>query len=108
MNLLALIEEAIKSRIPIQFSYIRPEKTPGTRIGNPHAAFIERVSSGEERTYLHLWQTGGDSDSRRPLPSWRKFFLNDLTEIKLLTDKTPFQIAVDYNPSSYKFPIAKI
>lgn len=108
MNVLAVIEEAIRARTPIAFEYVRPEKTAGRRVGNPHAAFIRRVQNGEERVYLHLWQTGGATDSGQLLPSWRQFFLNDLANVAILKQEQPFELAEGYNPSSYEFPLAKV
>ena len=108
MSVLPVIEEAIKTRTPIAFEYVRPDKDPGVRRGNPHAAFIRRLKNGEDREYLDLWQTDGVTDSGEPLPGWRKFFLNDIRDPQLLPDRAPFETAEGYNPVSYEFPIVKI
>ena len=108
MNELESIKTAIANRTPISFNYIREGKNPGLRVGNPHAAFIKRLKSGEERVYLHLVQTGGVTDSDTEFPSWRQFFLNDIHNVQLIKDETPFKIAEDYNPAFYEFPIAKL
>lgn len=108
MSQLPVIEAAIRSRTPISFNYIQPDKDPGGRIGNPHAVFIERLKSGEERPYLDLWQTGGVTDSGKPLPSWRQFHLNGIQNVRCLSDETPFTSAEGYKPESYKYPIAKV
>lgn len=108
MNILSIIEEAIKTRTPISFEYVRTGKTSGARVGDPHAAFIRRVQSGEERVYLHLWQTSGVTDSGQLLPSWRQFFLNDIANVAMLTHEQPFNPAQGYNPKSYEFPVAKV
>lgn len=108
MSQLPIIEAAIRSLTPISFNYIRPDKNPGVRIGNPHAAFIRRVQSGEERAYLDLWQTDGVTDSGEDIPGWRKFHLNDIASATPLPDAAPFEIAEGYNAVSYEFPIAKV
>jgi|LGVF01.1.fsa_nt_gb hypothetical protein len=113
MSQLESIKAAIENRTPISFNYIRKDKDPGLRVGDPHAAFIRRLKSGEERVYLDLFQTDGvtdsgvkDSDSE--LPGWRKFFLNDVQNVQFIKEKAPFKIAEGYNPTSYEFPIAKV
>jgi len=108
MTTLSIIEQAIHTRTPISFQYIRPGKTPGRRMGNPHAVFIRRLQDGEEHVYLHLWQTEGLTDSGQALPSWRQFFLNDIIEPTPVTEGSPFEIADGYNPASYEHPIAKV
>ncbi len=108
MDILEILKEAAMSRTPVSFNYIRPEKTRGTRVGNPHAAFISRLNSGEERVYLHLWQTDGASDSGESIPGWRQFFINDLVNVSTLIDVQEFEIAEGYNPGSYEYPIFRI
>ena len=108
MNVLQILKNTIAEKVPIQFNYNRPGKTPGIRIGNPHAVFIKRLKSGEEQVYVHIWQTGGVSDSGPELPGWRQFFLNDITDVAPLPDSAPFIIAAGYNPAFYEFPIVKI
>ena len=108
MSTLQILKNTITDKVPIQFNYNRPGKTPGVRTGNPHAVYIKPLKSGEEQIYVDVWQTGGVSDSGPELPGWRKFFLNDITDIVPLADRAPFVIAPGYNPTYYKFPIAKI
>lgn len=108
MNNLSQLEEAIKSRRSIAFHYDREGKTSGERIGDPHAVFIRKRNDGSENVYAHIYQTEGVTDSRQRLPSWRQFFVNDITHIRVLVEQVPFEIADGYNPSSYEFPIAKV
>ena len=104
-----MIEQAIRTRTPLTFQYIRPEKTPGFRTGNPHAAYIRRKKNGEEHAYLHLWQTEGVTDSvDEVLPGWRQFFINNIVDPTLASHGAPFDVAPGYNPASYEHPIAKI
>jgi len=106
---LITIEEAMRTRTPITFRYERPGKTPGTRSGNPHIAFIHRMAkTGEEHVNLLLWQTAGATDSGQTLPSWRTFSLNDITEPTLVPEASPFDIAEGYKPEVYEHPIAKV
>ncbi len=108
MNTLQILKKAIEEQVPIQFNYIRPEKTAGLRIGNPHAVFIKKLKSGEEHIYVHIWQTDGVTDSGGDIPGWRQFHLNDITDVVPLPEGAPFVIAKGYNPTFYKYPIAKI
>jgi hypothetical protein len=55
-NLKVLIR-AIKSRSPVSFHYDKAGKTPGLRIGNPHAAFILHRKDGTESTKIDIVQT---------------------------------------------------
>lgn len=108
MGTLQILKNTIADKVPIQFNYNRPGKTPGIRTGNPHAVFIKRLKSGEEQVYVHVWQTGGVSDSGPELPGWRQFFLNDMSDVMPLPDRAPFVIAPGYNSAYYEFPIVKI
>lgn len=103
-----LLEEAIAQRRLISFRYERAGKTPGPRVGAPHAAFIRKKKDGTSSSYLHVYQTEGVTDSGQVLPSWRQFFINDVRDIRLLHDLPTFETAEGYNPSSYEFPIAKV
>lgn len=108
MNDLDAIKEAIRSRAPITFRYIRDGKTPDPRKGDPHAVFIMRLKSGEEHVYAHIVQTDGATDSGQALPSWRQFFMNDVSVDTVHKDEAPFDIHGDYNPTYYEFPIEKV
>jgi hypothetical protein len=108
MSVLQILKNAIREKVPVQFNYIRIGKTEGIRIGNPHAIFIKRLKSGEEYIYVHIWQTGGATDSGPDLPNWRQFFLDSITDVLPLEDEAPFVIAAGYNPAFYEFPIEKI
>lgn len=108
MSVLSIIETAVRTRSPVSFQYVRPGKTLGIRIGNPHAVFVLRLKNGEENVYLHLLQTAGVTDSGQDLPSWRQFFFNDVRDPQLISDGSPFAISETYNASWYEHPIAKI
>lgn len=107
---LEILKEAIKMRLPIEFEYNKEGKTPGSRIGNPHAVFIMRKKDGSESTKLHLVQTGGVSDSKQEFPSFRTFDLTELSKVTIRSTDAPFDISEQYNPESdgYKYVIAKI
>lgn len=108
MSMLPAIEQAIRDRSPIRFRYVREGKTTELRIGDPHAVFIKRLKSGAENVYVHLWQTGGASDSGQPLPSWRQCFLDGIEDVELLPGNGPFEVRPDYNPAYYDYPVCKI
>ena len=101
--MLATLKSAIESRTPISFHYIKPEKDPGERIGNPHAIYIGETPEGEKSTKVDIVQTDGVSDSQTPFPSWRTFDLNELSEIALTESGTPFTPHHYYNPTSERY-----
>lgn len=107
---LSKLKQAISSQMPISFSYNKPGKTPGTRIGNPHAVWVMRKNDGTESTKVHLVQTEGVSDSGQALPSFRTFDLDALTDVEVLGDSGKFKISDQYKPEwdGYKFVIAKV
>ncbi len=104
------LKAAIESQKPISFTYNKPGKTPGQRIGNPHAVWVMRKIDGSESTKVHVVQTGGVSDSGQELPSFRMFDLGVLADVEVLSDSKPFEISDQYNPEweKYTFVIAKV
>ena len=56
------LSAAINSRTPIKFSYPKPGKVEGERIGNPHAVYLYTDKDGIVSTKIHIWQTEGVSD----------------------------------------------
>jgi len=107
---LDVVKEAIAARSPIRFQYNKEGKTPGLRIGDPHAVFIFRRKDGTESTKVHVVQTGGVSDSGQEFPSFRMFDLEELSHVELEPSEAPFEISDSYNPewSGYSFVIAKV
>ena len=81
MTTLETLQDAIANRTPVSFEYTREGKQPGQRYGHPHAVFIRRLKSGEEKVYLHLWQLDGVTDSGKELPDWRQFFVNNVHDV---------------------------
>jgi hypothetical protein len=106
---LEILKKAIETRMPISFEY-KPAKTPGVRIGNPHAVFIMRRKDGSESTKVHVVQTSGVSDSGQEFPSFRMFNLADISNVAIRTADAPFAVSAQYNPKwdNYKYVIAKI
>jgi hypothetical protein len=79
---LKLLIAAIKSRSPVSFHYNKTGKTPGLRIGNPHAAFILQRKDGTESTKIDIVQTAGVSDTEPPaFPEWRRFDLAAISRV---------------------------
>ena len=107
---LSKLKRAIEDRKPISFTYNKPGKTSGIRIGNPHAIWVMRKKDGSESTKVHVVQTDGVSDSGQSFPSFRMFDLIDLGETSVLENDPQFEIASEYNPewSGYTFVIAKV
>jgi len=108
--LLQNLKAAIGTQKSISFTYNKPGKIPGQRIGNPHAVWVMRKKDGTESTKVHVVQTGGVSDSGQELPSFRMFDLGVLADVEVLSDSKPFEISDQYNPEwdGYTFVIAKV
>lgn len=111
MNILDKLTKAIKEKKIIEFEYNKPEKTAGTRIGNPYAVFIFTAKDGKQSTKVHLVQTDGVSDSKieNPFPEFRMFNIEELSNVEL-KNETFSQISEKYNPEweGYKDVIEKI
>jgi hypothetical protein len=113
MTNLDILITAIKSRMPISFEYNKPGKTPGQRIGNPHAVFIFTSKAGVKSTKVHIVQTEGVSDSKdeKPFPDFRMFNIEDLSSIITLEVSSKFEPYYEkYNPEweGYKDVIEKV
>lgn len=109
MSLLQL-KKAIEARKPIAFTYNKPGKTLGKRIGNPHAVWVMRKKDNTESTKVHVVQTSGVSDSGQIMPSFRMFDLEEIGDVSVLEDQPQFEAASEYNPEweGYTFVLAKI
>src|SRR6266853_4340251 len=109
-NLKVLIG-AIKSRSPVSFHYNKTGKTPGLRIGNPHAAFILQRKDGTESTKIDIVQTAGVSDTEPPaFPEWRRFDLAAISRVNVREEESPFRIDPRYKSDAdpYRFAIAQV
>jgi hypothetical protein len=108
---LKLLVGAIKSRSPVSFQYNKAGKTPGLRIGNPHAAFILRRKDGTESTKIDIVQTAGVSDTEPPaFPEWRRFDFAAISKVVVREEERPFRIDPRYKPDAdpYRFAIAQV
>lgn len=101
---------AIMHRKPISFEYNKPGKVRGIRIGNPHAVFVMHLKDGSKSLKVHLFQTGGVSDSSQSLPDFRTFDLKDITNVFISEDSHTFEISLKYNSNweGYQDTIIKI
>ncbi len=108
MDIVGILRDAIRQRKPIEFEYSKPEKIKGKRIGNPHILFIHPAT---EKTEIHIFQTGGvsDSDLTNGLP-WRLFIVDFMENVRILAEESIFEIAEGYNSDSpmYDNVIAKV
>jgi hypothetical protein len=104
------LKAAIAGKIPIEFSYNKPGKIPGTRKGHPHAVFIMNKKDNSQSTKVHIVQTGGVTDSVSNFPEFRTFDIEELSDIVLKRDDAPFESDESYNPlwEGYAFVIAKV
>jgi len=100
MDLLSILQRAIKERRSIEFEYNKSGKVPGRREGDPHAVFIHTRTNN---TTVDIYQTGGVSDTSQNIPGWRPFLLKHLDKVKILNRQ--FEIADGYasNPASGKY-----
>lgn len=96
MDTIETIRKAIQKRHPIRFTYIKPGKIQGIRIGNAHAVYEYVTKAGVQSIKVDIAQTGGVSDSQEPFPSFRMFDLVDLNVHDIDTSAV-FQIHPDYN-----------
>lgn len=102
--------EAISARKPVEFCYSKPGKTRGLRIAEPHVVYQNTPASGVRTTYLHAVQTGGESDGKERLPSWKMFVLDYITDVTVLHLEEAFPIDKGFNPSApmYKYVLCKV
>lgn len=113
MTILDILITSIKSRRPVSFEYNKQGKITGLRQGNPYAVFIFTSKVGSISTKVHILQTDGVSDSLHlnPLPCFRMFNIEDLSNVRHL-DKNPLfePFHEMYNPEweGYKDVIEKI
>lgn len=107
---LQLLKKAILDRQSISFEYNKVGKTPGKRVGNPHAIFIMRTKDGNESTKVHLVQVGGVTDSEPNFPEFRMFNIEEITNVEIIESNSSFEIDSKYNPvwSGYDNVIAKV
>ncbi|MDR6726937.1 sporulation protein YlmC with PRC-barrel domain [Paenibacillus amylolyticus] len=113
MNTLNKLIEAVESKTPIAFTYNKPGKIIGKRIGNVHAIFILELKNGSKSTKIHIVQTEGvsDSASEENFPNFRMFDIKDIDDIIILSDRPQFEIFEEsYNPEwkGYSNTIAKV
>lgn len=112
MNTIESLKEAIKSQKPISFEYNKEGKINGKRIGNIHAVFIFTAKSGKQSTKVDLVQTAGvsDTEQEKPLPSWRFFNIEDISNVIILHNEKEFIPDSEYKPEvpRYDNVIAKI
>lgn len=97
----AIISEAIKRKLPVQFQYLDPPH--GNRVGNPHALYEYRDMKNHRSFKLDLVQTAGVSESQRPFPSFRMFDASKILSISILEGAGEFQTHPDYNPASERY-----
>jgi hypothetical protein len=107
---LSELKRAIEVQKPISFTYNKPGKTPGVRIGNPHAVWVMRKKDGSDSTKVHVVQVSGVSDSGQELPSFRMFDLNELGNVSMINEAEQFVVSEQYNPEwpNYTCVLAKI
>lgn len=104
------LRDAITVRKPISFEYNKPGKTPGARIGHPHAIWVMRKNDGTKSTKVHIVQVDGVTDSGQEFPSFRMFDLTEISAVSVLLDLPTFTPDGKYNPEwdGYTFLVAKI
>lgn len=84
---------AIDSKSEVSLTYEREGSAAGTRTVAPHALF----RSGDGRLFLHAFQREGVS-SRGDLPDWRRFALESIASVDILS--STFAVNDGYDPAS--------
>ena len=107
-NNIEKIAEAIRNKRPIEFNYHREGKKIGKRIGWPHIIFSGFTKEQEFRTWLHLVQTEGVSDTLDIFPDWRMFIVNYISNVEILYNRPKFEPFEGYNPESDLYKGTKI
>ena len=98
-----LIVRAIQAKKPIEFEYAKEGKIHGQRIGNPHIIFRGTTKDGILRTWCHIVQTGGVSDTLQIFPDWRMFITDSIQNVQIIKDGQNFEIFDGYNPESHMY-----
>lgn len=93
------LSEAIRTRTPIDFSYLKSGKVSWNRKWNPHAIYKFVAKDGAQTVKVHIWQTGWVSDTGEQIPGWRNFDLEYISSVHLLD--WSFPVADWYNPDYY-------
>ena len=102
------IIEAIQNRRQISVLYLKPDKPYGYRTGNPYALYVHPST---KNMILDFWQTGGVSGQEEPIPGWRRYSLQFISEASIINPYAPFPIVPGYNENSvlYNFKcLAKV
>ena len=110
MDTLDKIKEAISKQKPIEFDYSRSGKVVGRRKGNAHIVFSGTTKEGLHRSWMHIAQTGGVSDTLVTFPDWRMFITDFIQNVEVLDSEPSFQLQEGYNPDAvmYSNIIAKV
>lgn len=107
-----ILENAINTKTPISFEYIKEWKISWVRVWNSHAIYNFKSKNWEKSIKVHIVQTWwvSDSKSENPFPDFRQFDLENMKNITLLKDKSIFNVDENYNPNWnwYDEYIAKI
>lgn len=105
-----ILEEAIKNKYVISFEYLKEGKVRGVRIGNPHAVFNMHKKDHSTSIKIHIYQTGGVSDTDEKLPSFRMFDIENLNSVSIIKPEQTFIPSEQYNPDwqGYNDSIFKI
>jgi predicted DNA-binding transcriptional regulator YafY len=84
---------AIESKSEVSLTYKREGSAADARTVAPHALF----RSGDGRLFLHAFQREGAS-SRGDLPDWRRFALESIANVDILS--STFSVNDGYDPAS--------
>ena len=77
----AAIERAVLGRHVSSGWYASPSSA-GLRVFQPHVLYVTRDGT----LMVDVMQTGGETSSDRPLPSWRAFKVGALTDLRVRTE----------------------
>ena len=98
-EIIEIISQAIHERKPIQFEYVKEGKPQGYRKANPHILFSGITKEGIHKTWVHLVQTDGVSETLTTFPDWRSMVVDYMKDVIILREQSNFEIFRDYNPN---------
>ncbi|HLG36349.1 MAG TPA: hypothetical protein VI757_15835 [Bacteroidia bacterium] len=102
MDNLEILTKAIQLQKPISFEYNAPKHVVGKRYGNPYAVYID---VGTNNILMDIYRTSGAQTPpiKKPLPDWKRYLVDYLSEIKVLEEENSFEIRHDYKPNSPRY-----
>lgn len=90
-----MIEELCEAINNKSIVVLRGKADRGNRTVEPHIVY----EAPNKNVMVDFYQTAGYSSSGK-LPAWRRLLINDILEVRVLTDPFETRIKEGYNPSN--------